>query len=180
LREHSADGQLDRLALTEVRRLVHHLDLVTIVFRHLEPGQSVRLSGHDDDHAGLVVGTAHSLHGVSEVLDVPPVSKEVDVVAHSLPLAVSLQCVAARKSDSILAEAPQPDSGQSVLQFIHALRRRHQFRVTLLPATAHPPLPQAPPHITQGPPMAYRHTSPVQGRFPQHPFVDDSAVGVLT
>jgi hypothetical protein len=140
----------------------------------------VSSSSHDDNLAGLAMGTAHSLHGVSEVLDVPPVSKEVDVVAHSLPLAVSLRCVAARKSDGILAEALQPETGQSVLQLIHALRRRHEFRETLLPAAARPPLPPAPPHITQVPAMAYRHTSAVEGRFPQHPFVEDSAVGVLT
>src|SRR5664280_780323 len=35
-REHRPDGQLDRLAFAEVRRQVHHCDLVTIMFRHLE------------------------------------------------------------------------------------------------------------------------------------------------
>jgi hypothetical protein len=70
-REHRTNGQLDRLALTEVRRQVHHCDLVTILIRHLEPGEGVGLSSHDDDHAGLLVGPAHSLYRVSEVLHVP-------------------------------------------------------------------------------------------------------------
>jgi hypothetical protein len=95
--------------------------------------------------------------------------------------AVSLKCVAARKSETILAEATQPDTGQSVLQLVHALRRPHQFRKTLFPVSAHPPgQPRAAPHIKQGPPVDIPAHFDGRGRFPQHAFVDDSAVGVLT
>ena len=44
--------------------------------------------------------------------------KEVHVFADALHQAVSLQCVAAHKSESILAEATQPDPG-STTEVVH-------------------------------------------------------------
>jgi hypothetical protein len=158
--EHRPAERLDRLALAEVRRQVHHRDLVTRLFRHLEPGEGVGLSSHDNDHAGLLVGPAHSLHRVSEVLHVPPVSKEVHVLAHALHQAVRLQCVAACKSETTLAEATQPDTGQSVLQLIHALRDPHQFRETLTQLLRTRLGNHRQPHTSsRARPLTYRHTS---------------------
>jgi hypothetical protein len=113
-RERRTDGKLDRLALTEVRQ-VHHCDVIIMLSRHLEPGEGVGLPSDDDDHAGLLLGPAHSLHPMSEVLHIPAVSKQVHVFAHALHQAMSLQRVAAREGETILAETTQPDTGQSVL-----------------------------------------------------------------
>jgi hypothetical protein len=92
--QHRSDGQLDRVQLAEVGSQVDGCDPACLGVSYLDAGEGLGSSSDSDIQPVCPVRPANGVHGLSELLPVPSVGEEIDVLAQPVHELMCLKCVA--------------------------------------------------------------------------------------